>query len=232
MLFAFWNIFFRICLCLLLFFLSFLCPCSPCRTTSRWYWLPEGLPCYQQSQNLSASLEAISEVLQISVSLLLALHKHDCSFISGFLGSRSIFSSGELTCPPAQFVKLRLVSIMSENGQDIYPWLESCSCGGWLALSFWSWAPTTVPVFSHHGGIFAAFTCVFSLSIVLWSCLQKVNYSLSHGHDSIGGKCFSIFYNGRINTSTLCCCLWNRALKLSVQSCFWRCSEIAPNHPL
>lgn len=141
-----------------------------------------------------------------------------------------MFSSGELTCPPAQFVKPRLVW-REKNSQDIYPWLEPCSCGRWLALSSWL-GPATVPIFSHLGDIFAAFTCVFSLSVVLWLCLQKVSYGLSDGCDSIGGKSFLNFYNGRIYLSTLHCCLWNKTLKVSVQSCFWRCSEIAPNHPL
>lgn len=103
------TLFFWMCLCLLLFFLSFLCRCSPCITTSRSYWLTEGLLGYQQSQNPSPSLEAVSEVFKIFVSLLLALYEHDCSFIWGFVWSRSVFSSGELTCPPAQFVKPRLV---------------------------------------------------------------------------------------------------------------------------
>lgn len=102
--------FFSGCACVsYFFFLSFLCRCSPCITTSRSYWLTEGLLGYQQSQNPSPSLEAVSEVFKIFVSLLLALYEHDCSFIWGFGWSRSVFSSGELTCPPAQFVKPRLV---------------------------------------------------------------------------------------------------------------------------
>lgn len=127
-----------------------------------------------------------------------------------------MLSSGELTCPPAEFVKPRLV-LCEKNGHDIYPWLESCSCGGWLALSSWVGPTLSLAILV----VFLLLLLVCSpLSIVLWSCLQKVSYSLSDGHGSVGGIRFFIFYSGRIYTSTLRCCLWKKTLKVSVQSCF------------
>lgn len=44
--------------------------------------------------------------------------------------------------------------------------------------------------------VFLLLLLVCSPSVLYWSCLQKVNYSLSYGQDRVGGKCFSIFYNG------------------------------------
>lgn len=147
--------------CAFAFFLFFLCPCSPCITMSRYVVQTEGLPGYQ--------LCRISLLDTNSFQRCFKVLSFYCLHATSMTAAASGALSGNWEC--AHLWRANLPSStgcetkVREKWSDMYPWLDSCSSGGQLAQSFWL-GPTTVPVFSHIGNIFATFTFVFSFSIV------------------------------------------------------------------